>query len=172
MPDRDIGKAHPLLASRWPALRARLSTAGIVTSVNEVWRSNERQQWLYGGGRTAAQLVARGVPTMYARPTDPLVTNAWSAATTAHGWTESGRPAACALDVVPLGRDGRPWTADDPWDEFVALVEDAVAQTGLRHFRDHGGCITDRPHLQLSEWSDLHDRPILPDPPTPLPNAA
>jgi len=153
--DPDLSKGHILLQRRWPRLDERLRNAGIVCQIIEVYRPDARQQWLYGQGRTPDQLEARGIDPRYARPGD-IVTNAWSALTSAHGWTEAGVPAAAALDIDPVGIDGRPWTPDDPWDEFVSEVARCAAQSGLVHFKSQG-IVKDRPHLQAVEWSDrLH----------------
>ncbi len=170
-PNRDLATAHPLLQQRWAAMEMKLQANGIRVLVIEVWRSNLRQQWLFGAGRTAEELAKAGVSGAFARPQLAKVTNAWSAKTSAHGWTIGSRPASCAIDLDPVGADGKPYTADDPWDAFVAITEAAAAECGLRHFRDSNGRISDRPHLQLQEYSDLHHRLILS--PTPgMPDAA
>lgn len=164
-PDRNPAHVHPACWQRWldlyPALEKRL---GCRMMLAEGYRSDARQGWLYGQGRTADQLRARGVDPGYAR-SGPVVTNAWSAATSAHGWTVSGTPAAAALDVVPLGPDGRPWTADDQWSLFVALTDeptDALVRAhGLVHFHAPGKTVWDKPHIQMVEWSDAEHRLVL-----------
>jgi hypothetical protein len=163
-PDRDLTKGHPLLKERWPVLLARLTADGFPMMVNEVYRPELRQQWLYGAGRTVRQMMDRGLSTAFARPTEPRVTNAWSAHLSAHGWTEQNQPAAAALDVVPVGADGKPWSRDDPWDAFVALLARIGPEYGLVHFHSPGKGVWDRPHLQLAEWSDSDHRVILPPP--------
>lgn len=152
-PDRDMGKAHLLVQRRWPRLKHLLAEQGITTDINEVYRAELRQQWLYAQGRTIEQCQAKGIDGRFARD-GKIVTNAWSAKKSAHGWTEGGVPASCALDVVPVGSDGKPWTADDRWDDFVSLVAVLGAQVGLVHFHAPGKAVTDRPHVQLSEWRD------------------
>jgi len=160
-PDRDWGKAHPLLRPRYEKLnKALLEGHGIALWVGEIFRSDERQQWLYAQGRTAADCLAKGIRPEWARP-GPVVTNAWSARTSAHGHTSNGNPSACAIDVVPLGADGRPWTKDDDWDKFVQLTTDGGSvgfDCGLVHFHRPGVAVWDKPHLQLVEWFDsIHD---------------
>lgn len=152
-PDRDMGKANLLVQRRWPRLKHLLAAEGIATDVNEVYRAELRQQWLWAQGRTVEQCQAKGIDLRFARP-GSIVTNAWSAKKSAHGWTEGGVPSSCALDVVPIGGDGKPWTADDRWDDFVSLVAVLGAQVGLVHFHAPGKAVTDRPHVQLSEWRD------------------
>ncbi len=161
-PDRDWSKAHPLLLPRYLALVIALpSELGLW--VNEIYRSDDRQRWLYAQGRTADQCSQRDVDPAWARP-GPIVTNAWSAATSPHGFLLNGLPAAAALDVVPLGADGRPWTRDDDWALFVQLTTDPSSiggQIGLVHFHRPGVAMWDQPHLQLREWSDSQRTVIL-----------
>lgn len=165
VPDRDLTKGHRLLQARWPALKSILERELQTTFlVNEVFRSDLRQQWLYGQGRTPEQCAEKGVPVEFARE-GLIVTNAWSAKVGAHGWEEHGLPASCALDVIPLGEDGKPWTVDDPWDGFVELTttpDSPGGQIGLIHFTSSGK-VSDKPHLQLREYSDLVHKLILPD---------
>ena len=160
-PDRDWTKAHPLLVRRWGQLGGVLFARIGKTMVNEIYRADARQAWLYGQGRTAAELQAVGLDPMLARP-GPRVTNAWSAKLSAHGHQlDDGTPASCALDLVPLGADDKPWSADDPWDELVRVVAEESAKVGLRHFHKPGKAPTDTPHVQLVEWNDALHRLIL-----------
>jgi hypothetical protein len=158
-PNVDQALWHYLTVQRWTALQPLLETQlGCAAHVNEGYRYDARQQYLFGQGRTADQLRAMGLDPALARP-GPIVTNAWSAKTSAHGYLLDGKPASCALDIVVLGADGKPWTKDDPWDQFVALTTDAgpLASIGLVHFHRPGIAVWDRPHLQLIEYSDhLH----------------
>src|SRR6266516_1838195 len=122
---------HPLLVQRWARLAPALATCGIRCVVWEGYRTDERQGWLWAQGRSAADCVGRGVNPVWARPGD-IVTNAWSAKVGPHGYVQpictvehpSGIPASCAIDVVPVGPDGLPWTADDDWDKYVTLTVD------------------------------------------------
>lgn len=154
--DPDLSKGHLLLQRRWPRLDERLRKAGLICQVIEVYRPDARQQWLFGQGRSPAELELKGIDPRYARP-GGIVTNAWSALTSAHGWTEGGVAMAVAMDIDPVGIDGRPWTADDPWDEMVSEVARAAAVCGLVHFHAPGKAPTDKPHIQCVEYSDrLH----------------
>lgn len=158
--DTDPGKAHPLLIDRWCWLKQRLRDGyGIQLLVIEIYRAELRQQWLYGNGRTVPQLQRYGISPAFSQPHLPIVTNAWSAKVSAHGCTRLDGatvvPASAALDVVPVGDDGRPWTADDRWDEFMAALTVEGVKLGLVHFLSRNKQVTDRPHLQLyPEWSD------------------
>lgn len=156
---RDLSLTHPLIQQRWPMLCVLLESRGLKMFVVETYRYHERQRWLFGAGRTAEQLKRYGVPTKYARPAERIVTNSWSALNSAHGWTrhdDTGKlvPAAAALDVVPVGADNKPFTTDDEWQRFLHLVEVDGASLGLVHFHKPGKPPWDKPHLQLTEWSD------------------
>lgn len=159
-PVKDPATGHPETQRRWTALKAWLLTHGFSDGMLDVewYRYEARQQWLFGASRTGDAIVRYGCPRSYARPDDPWRTNAYSASTSAHGNVRrdptSGLfvPASAALDCVPLGPDGKPFTGDDPWPEFIDAVREA--NLGLRHFVDAQGRVKDQDHLQLDEWSD------------------
>lgn len=151
--DRDPAHLHPVLRRRWQITQDVLSREfGLPTLMTEGFRSNARQAWLWAQGRTAEACQAKGIDPTWARP-GGILTNAWSSKVSAHGWVFNGEPMAAAVDVVPLGTDGKPYTNDDPWDHFLAVCTREAGRFGLVHFTSHG-VITDRPHLQLAEWSD------------------
>lgn len=161
-PDKDIAKGHLLLQERVPVLEQELlDKYGWATKRIEVYRPELRQQWLYGAGRTVPELAIHGISPAYARPHAARVTNAWSAKVSAHGWTMGIHPAAAALDIVPLGKDGLPWTQDDPWDAFVATMAKIGPRIGLVHFHSPGKVPWDRPHLELIEWDNATHRLIV-----------
>lgn len=153
VPDRDLYKGHQLLQQRLPAFIAEAQSMGYKLVIIEIFRPEERQQWLYGQGRTPAQCSVKGVPVDYARP-GAVVTNAWSAKTSAHGYEEAGLPASCAADLVPTGADGKPWTTDDDWTAYLGVLEPIANKHGLRHFHAPGKAVWDKPHIQLVEWND------------------
>ena len=166
-PCRDLRTAHSLVVERWERLLPLLEAAGFKMLVNEVYRPEERQQWLFAQGRTPDECKRYGVPVKYARA-GAKVTNSWSAKNSAHGWTQNvggGKvaAAACAIDVVPLGADGKPWSKDDPWDAWYTFVSQPdIKAIGLVHFTKPGKKPWDMPHLQLREWSDKLKRLVLP----------
>jgi hypothetical protein len=166
-PMRDLRLVHPKVHERWSLLLPVLEHAGFRMFVNETYRPDIRQQWLWAQGRTAEQCKRQGVPPKFARE-GAIVTNSSSAKNSAHGWTRAigvGKvaPAACAIDVVPVGTDGKPWTKDDTWDSWYAFVaRPEVKALGLVHFSKPGKKPWDLPHLQLKEWSDKEKRPIFP----------
>ena len=156
---RALSSGHPLLQERWPRLEAVLTKiVKMPFIVGEVYRYDVRQQWLWAQGRSREQCRAAGVPEAYARA-GAIVTNASSARLSAHGCTITRPdgivvPAAAALDIWVLGADGKPWTKDDPWDDFITIVAALAPTHGLRHFSKPGKSPWDKPHIQLLEWSD------------------
>lgn len=166
---RDPASAHPLLPPRLADLESRMVARKMPYLLLEFFRYDARQGWLYGGGRSSAQLTIKGISEAYARPDAPIVTDAWSAATSAHGWTRQNDagiwvPAAAAVDLIPVGRDGKPFTADDPLAEFIALVAECSAAVGLRHFRRASGQIWDKDHVEMVEYSNATHQLELPNP--------
>lgn len=165
-PIRDLRTTHIFVQTRWAVLKPLLEAAGFAMLENEAYRTEERQRWLWAQGRTVEQCRRNGVPVKYARGGN-IVTNSWSARNSAHGWTQSvgvGKvvPAACAIDVVPLGTDGKPWTKDDPWDTwYTFLCQPTILAIGLVHFHKPGKKPWDMPHLQLKEWSDQLKRLVI-----------
>jgi hypothetical protein len=161
--DRDLAKGHPRLQERVPALEEELERShGWRIQRVEVYRTELRQQWLYGSGRTVGKLNELGISSRFARPSLKVVTNASSARLSAHGWTEKRDglvvPAAAAIDCGPVGQDGKLWTADDPWDDFVRTLALIGPKFGLVHFHSPGKAVWDRPHLELLEWSNREHR--------------
>lgn len=166
---RDMALAHPALSRAWAAFRADAQMAGFPLLVLEVFRYDARQQWLYGQGRTGQDLGIKGIDPLLARPDMRRVTEAWSAATSAHGFcvTDANgvlQPAAAAIDCAPVGPDGKPFTGDDDWKNFTGWVEGVANQHGLRHFRNAAGVFPDMPHLQLVTWSDAQHTVVTPPP--------
>src|SRR6478735_5832524 len=86
---RDIRLAHPLVQDRWRVLEGKCMEAGFAMFLNEVWRPDQRQQWLWGQGRTALECVRQGIPAKFARP-GSIVTHSTRASNSAHGWMVSG----------------------------------------------------------------------------------
>lgn len=152
-PNRDWAFAHPGLHPRWLALGKWLAVERLFCLEEEIYRPDARQGYLWAQGRLPADCEAKGLNPGWARP-GPIVTNAWSSKLSAHGFLLAGNPAAAAIDVVPTGPDLRPWTADDPWDEFVSAVAHYGAKVGLIQFHAPGKQVWDKPHLQMAEWSD------------------
>lgn len=154
-PDNRLELAHPLLQARLPELeRQLLDKYGWHTQRIELYRPEIRQQWLYGASRTGAALAEHGITAAFARPREARVTNAWSARVSAHGYLLGTTPAAAAVDLCPVGADGRAFSRDDPWEEFVRAMALEGPAIGLVHFHSPGKAVWDKPHLELLEWSN------------------
>lgn len=163
--NRDLQYLHPFVVTSWAQLQPELATAlGVRVELGEGYRADARQRWLYAQGRTPEQCIAKGIAAGWAR-SGPIVTNAWSAKTSAHGyvlpqctedWPEGVVPAAVAIDLLVYDAAGKLWQSDAPWDKFIALTTDAgeLTKYGLVHFHRPGVNVWDKPHLQRVEWND------------------
>lgn len=125
---------------------AGMAAAGFKAVQFDTLRTNDRQGFLYGKGRTAEQLEAVGVKTVFAWPDCPdgIVTKAPKADQSWHG-------AGCAFDVVE--NDKSPWNAPQAfWNTLGTLARaNGLAWGGDWRFLD-------LPHCQAR---------ILPPSPTP-----
>ena len=65
---RDTKKLNKLVQIMLVAALAEIKAKGVNPLVVETYRTRERQNYLYGQGRTKAQCLAAGVPASYARP--------------------------------------------------------------------------------------------------------
>lgn len=100
----------------------------------ETVRTQERQYWLYGQGRTAAELYKKHVPIKYAHK-GQIVTQV----------TSSIHQLRCAVDVVPMRDSKAIWNANDK--DTKTLVWTMVqygfeAGANWKNFKDS-------PHFQI-----------------------
>ena len=110
MSSRKLTDLHPQMQPMVTRFLANARTAGIDLLVTCTYRSNEEQAALYAIGRTKPGRI---------------VTNAKPGRST-HNNTLNGKPAALAVDVVPL-RDGKPvWAASDPVWKRVGEIGEKV----------------------------------------------
>ena len=110
MSSRKLTDLHPQMQSMVTRFLANARAAGIDLLVTCTYRSNEEQAALYAIGRTKPGRI---------------VTNAKPGRST-HNNTLDGKPAALAVDVVPL-RDGKPvWSAADPVWKRVGEIGEKV----------------------------------------------
>lgn len=110
MSSRKLTDLHPQMQPMVTRFLANARTAGIDLLVTCTYRSNEEQAALYAIGRTKPGRI---------------VTNAKPGRST-HNNTLDGKPAALAVDVVPL-RDGKPvWSASDPVWKRVGEIGEKV----------------------------------------------
>lgn len=110
MSSRKLTDLHPQMQSMVTRFLANARAAGIDLLVTCTYRSNEEQAALYAIGRTKPGRI---------------VTNA-KPGKSSHNNTLAGKPAALAVDVVPL-RDGKPvWSASDPVWKRVGEIGEKV----------------------------------------------
>ena len=110
MSSRKLTDLHPQMQPMVTRFLANARAAGIDLLVTCTYRSNEEQAALYAIGRTKPGRI---------------VTNAKPGRST-HNNTLNGKPAALAVDVVPL-RDGKPvWSASDPVWKRVGEIGEKV----------------------------------------------
>lgn len=108
MSSRKLTDLHPQMQPLVTRLLANARAAGIDLLVTCTYRSNEEQTALYAIGRTKpGRIVTRA-----------------KAGQSKHNYTLNSKPAALAVDVVPL-RDGKPiWSASDPvWKQVGEIGE-------------------------------------------------
>lgn len=110
MSSRKLTDLHPQMQPMVTRFLANARAASIDLLVTCTYRSNEEQAALYAIGRTKPGRI---------------VTNAKPGRST-HNNTLNGKPAALAVDVVPL-RDGKPvWSASDPVWKRVGEIGEKV----------------------------------------------
>jgi peptidoglycan LD-endopeptidase CwlK len=110
MSSRKLTDLHPQMQPMVTRFLANARAAGIDLLVTCTYRSNAEQAALYAIGRTKPGRI---------------VTNAKPGRST-HNNTLNGKPAALAVDVVPL-RDGKPvWSASDPVWKRVGEIGEKV----------------------------------------------
>ena len=110
MSSRKLTDLHPQMQPMVTRFLANARAAGIDLLVTCTYRSNEEQAALYAIGRTKPGRI---------------VTNAKPGRST-HNNTLNGKPAALAVDVVPL-RGGKPvWSASDPVWKRVGEIGEKV----------------------------------------------
>jgi len=108
MSSRKLTDLHPQMQPLVTRFLANARAAGIDLLVTCTYRSNEEQTALYAIGRTKpGRIVTRA-----------------KAGQSKHNHTLNNKPAALAVDVVPL-RDGKPiWSASDPvWKQVGEIGE-------------------------------------------------
>lgn len=106
-------------------------------------RTRDEQARLYGQGRTAAQMSAKGLNPSYARPNERQVT-----------WTmNSNHIGGRAVDVAPYVNGGINWDENGKlgyWPKIAAAMRQAARElkTPIKWGGDWEGT-PDRPHFEL-----------------------
>jgi len=139
--DRDLAKLHPAFRLKVERLLEALQRAGVPFKLDEGFRSQERQAWLYASGRTRPGSILTqkdGAPGVWPK-THKVASERGKSRRSRH---QSG----LAADLYPLrSNDGRVWIPAASHEAWVLLAT-AARSLGLRAGRDWG----DSPHV---EWS-------------------
>lgn len=136
---RDTGKLNVLVQVMLTAALKEIKSAGVNPLVVETYRSKERQYYLYGQGRTAAQCVAAGIPAAkakkYARPGIKQCT-----------WTlNSIHIQKKAVDVAPVRNGKAIWNAQDKdTKKIIEIMQKYGFEAGANWSKS-----PDSPHFQV-----------------------
>lgn len=136
---RDTGKLNVLVQVMLAAALKEIKAAGVNPLVVETYRTKERQYYLYGQGRTAAQCTAVGVPVdkakKYAKPGTTKVT-----------WTlNSIHIQKKAVDVIPVRNGKAIWDAKDKdTKKIISTMEKYGFEAGANWTSS-----PDSPHFQV-----------------------
>lgn len=131
---RDINKLNGVVKELLTMALDEMRKCGVTPLVVETLRTKERQYWLYGQGRTAFQLIKKGVPIKYAHK-GQIVTQT----------TNSIHLSGCAVDVVPMRNGKAIWDANDKdTKKIVAIMSLYGFEAGANwtNFKDS-------PHFQI-----------------------
>lgn len=136
---RDTKKLNVLVQVMLAAALKEIKSVGVTPLVVETYRSKERQYYLYGQGRTAAQCVATGIPAAkakkYARPGMKQCT-----------WTlNSIHIQKKAVDVVPVRNGKAIWDAQDKdTKKIIEIMQKYGFEAGANWTKS-----PDSPHFQI-----------------------
>ena len=132
---RDTKKLNKLVQIMLAAALAEIKAKGVNPLVIETYRTRERQNYLYGQGRTKAQCLAAGVPATYARPGATQVT-----------WTlNSMHCLKKAVDIIPVRKGKAIWNAaDKDTQTIIAVMEKYGFEAGANWSKS-----PDSPHFQV-----------------------
>lgn len=131
---RDINKLNGVVKELLIMALDEIRRCGVTPLVVETLRTKERQYWLYGQGRTAFQLLKKGVPVKYAHK-GHIVTQTLN----------SIHLSGCAVDVVPMRNGKAVWDANDKdTKKIVAIMNLYGFEAGANwtNFKDS-------PHFQI-----------------------
>lgn len=138
--DRSLESLHPAFRAKLERLLQTLERAGVPFKLDEGFRSEERQAWLYASGRTRpGRIVTQkdGRPGVWPK-THPVASERGKPRRSRH---QSG----LAADLYPVRGDGRVWIPPAEHEAWVLLAS-AAQSLGLRPGRAWG----DSPHV---EWA-------------------
>lgn len=136
---RDTKKLNVLVQVMLEAALKEMRSDGVNPLVVETYRPRERQYYLYGQGRTAAQCTAAGIPAAkakkYARPGMKQCT-----------WTLSSiHIQKKAVDVVPVRKGKAVWNArDKDTRKIIEIMQKYGFEAGANWTKS-----PDSPHYQV-----------------------
>lgn len=131
---RDVTKLNGVVRELLILALDEVRACGVAPLVVETLRTKERQYWLYGQGRTALQLMKKGISPKYAHK-GQIVTQTLN----------SIHISGCAVDVVPMRNGKAIWDANDKdTKKIVAIMGFYGFEAGAnwKSFKDS-------PHFQI-----------------------
>lgn len=139
MASRRVEDCHPLLAAILTDCKAAWERDGLDILVTCTWRSPEEQATLYAQGRTASGRIVTNARPGYS----------------AHNFTQSGKPAALAFDIVPLVSGKPVWETKGAAKALWNAAAVAPKALGLRWYGDPGSAFAEYPHFQHPLWDSV-----------------
>ena len=139
--NKRIAKIDPRIQQRVADFINAAQKHGIKLRVAQGFRSFHAQNNLYAKGRTRAQLDAKGLQHIKARPNEMRVTNAIGGHS-GHNW-------GLAIDVVPIVNGQADW--DGPWHKIASIGKKA----GLKWGGDWQSFV-DKPHFYVNLQKNPH----------------
>ncbi len=135
---RDAGKLNVLVQVMLAAALKEIKSAGVNPLVVETYRSKERQYYLYGQGRTAAQCVAAGIPAAKAKK--------YARSGKQCTWTlNSIHIQKKAVDVIPMRNGKAIWNAQDKDSKkIIEIMQKYGFEAGANWTKS-----PDSPHFQV-----------------------
>lgn len=113
--------------------------------ISQAFRSAADQSALFGQGRTAQELIAKGIDPKYAKPGMRRVTNA-PPGRSLHESMLGGKPASRAFDIALLdGAGAAIWDSGLPEWSLLGAVGEGLGLTWGGRFKS----IKDLPHFEL-----------------------
>lgn len=132
--DRSLDKLNGIVRELLTLAIEDIKKQGVAPLIVETYRTKERQMWLYGQGRTAKQLAAKGVPAEYAHA-GSVVTQTLN----------SIHKTGCAIDIVPVKNKKAVWDAKDPdTKKIIATMTKYGFEAGA-----NWKTFKDSPHYQI-----------------------
>lgn len=143
MASRSIDDCHPIVAAMLRECVAGWQAVGLDVLVTCTYRDGAEQDALFARGRTLPGAV---------------VTNA-RAGQSAHNFTQHGRPASLAFDVVPLVNGKPEWSTKGPAGEAWRAVARVAKAAGLAWYGDPGQPFKEFPHFEHPNARALRTTP-------------